>query len=116
MGKLDCVRGTAWEHETVGEGKVKHPDYRVVRAGRPHLFEVKEFADPRVKPSGRFSPCSVVVEKIKASQKQFREFKEESCALVFHNCKSIYRSTDLSAVLSAAFGEYLEMEPRDGQL
>jgi hypothetical protein len=106
------ARGTSWEHEPAVPDKAKRPDYRLQHGGRSLWFEVKEFDDPAVRPMGGFSPVPAIREKIEQARKQFKEYKNDCCGLVLHNCKSIYRSTQLEAVLSAAFGEYFRQEPR----
>jgi hypothetical protein len=104
-----------WERVPTASAK-RTPDYFIQQNGMSHWFEVKEFDDPKVRPTGGFSPCPAVAEKIKAARKQFGGFKEDCCALVLHNCTSIYRDAGVSAVLSAAFGEYLQIEPAPNPL
>jgi hypothetical protein len=88
----------------------KHPDYKIQHKNDVCLFEVKEFDEPDVKPSGGFSACPAVREKIRQARKQFKSFKDCCCALVLWNSKSIYRSVLLEAVASAAFGEYVHFD------
>jgi hypothetical protein len=92
-----------WEPER------RHPDYKVHHRGTACLFEVKEFNDPAVRSSGGYSPCPAIQEKISQARKQFRDWRGQCCALVLWNSKSIFRSVQLEAVASAAFGEYIEM-------
>ena len=106
----------SWEREPVLLGRAKHPDYLVHLEGRPCWFEVKEFMDPKVKPRGGFSPCPPIAEKINQARKQFKEYKSNCCALVLHNCTNVYRGTQVHAVLSAAFGEYVELGRSTGPL
>ena len=87
----------------------KHPDYKVQHGDISCLFEVKEFGNPAVQPSGGFSPCPPIREKIRQARKQFGQFKDDCCALVLWNSKSIFRTVLLDAVASAAFGEYVHM-------
>jgi hypothetical protein len=54
------------------------------------LFEVKEFDEPAVKPSGGFSACPAIQEKIRQAKKQFKPFKD-CCTLVLWNSETIYR-------------------------
>src|SRR5882762_10377893 len=105
-----------WEHEPIVEGKSKRPDYLVRWGGKPCWFEIKEFDDPRVKATRGFSAWPSIVEKITQARKKFKEYKAESCALVLHNCTSVFRSTLLPEVASAAFGEYIEWEPKNWEL
>src|SRR5882672_8789262 len=115
QGYLD-LHNLSWEREPVLPGKAKRPDYLVHSERGLCWFEVKEFNDPKVKPTGGFSPCPPIAEKINQARKQFKEYKNDSCALVLHNCTSVYRSTQVHAVLSAAFGEYVELERSTGPL
>lgn len=84
----------------------KQPDYKVEYDTRTCVFEVKEFDDPATKPSGGFSPCPPIREKINTASKQFKHYKNDCCALVFWNT-NFYRSVLPQTVLSAAFGEYV---------
>jgi hypothetical protein len=108
--------GVVWEREPGLPGKAKRPDYLIHSEGRPCWLEVKEFDDPEVKPKGGFSPCPPISEKISRASKQFKEYKNDCCALVLHNCQSVYRSTQVHVVLSAAFGEFTELEQNAGVL
>jgi hypothetical protein len=103
-----------WEREPVLPGKAKRPDYLVHLEKRLCWFEVKEFNDPKVKPTGGFSPCPPIAKKIEEARKQFKEYKSDCCALVLHNCTSVYRNMQVHTVLSAAFGERVELEPSTG--
>jgi hypothetical protein len=102
-------RKVTWEREPSLPGKMRHPDYLVHLEERLCWFEVKEFDEPEAKPKGSFTVCPSITEKIARARKQFREYKGDCCAVVLHNCASVYRSTRLDAVLSAAFGEYIEL-------
>jgi hypothetical protein len=70
----------AWTR--VADSGQKHPDYKVERSGVTCFFEIKEFADPAVKPSGGFSPCPAIQEKILQAKKQFKAYRQHCCALV----------------------------------
>lgn len=110
------LHGLRWEREPVLQGRTKRPDYLVHSEGRICWFEVKEFNDPKPKPTTGFSPCPPIAEKISKASKQFREYRNDCCVLVLHNCLSVYRSTEVRTVLSAAFGKYVELERNTGQL
>lgn len=88
----------------------KHPDYKVEHQGNTCLFEVKEFNDPRKKPSGGFSPCPAIKEKINQAKRQFKRYRDHCCVLVLWNSNSIYRSALPDAVASAAFGKFTLMD------
>jgi len=84
----------------------KQPDYKVEHRSRTCLFEVKEFDDPAIVPSGGFSPCPPIREKIRKAAKQFKQHRNDCCALVLWN-SNFHRSVQPQVVLSAAFGEYV---------
>jgi len=88
----------------------KQPDYKVKHGWRACVFEVKEFDDPATKPSGGFSSCPAIREKINAASKQFKNYKNDCCALVLWNT-NFYRSVLPQIVLSAAFGEIVREDP-----
>jgi hypothetical protein len=88
----------------------KYPDYKVQHREMACLFEVKEFDEPAVQPSGGFSPCPAIQKKIRRARKQFKHFKDDCCAVVLWNSKSIYRSLLLDAVAPAALGEYVRRD------
>jgi hypothetical protein len=88
----------------IAESGQKQPDYKVAHGPMTCAFEVKEFADPEIKPTGGFSPCPPIREKILAASKKFKHYRDSCCALVLWNT-SIFRSTIPEIVLSAAFGE-----------
>lgn len=88
----------------------KHPDYSVDCMGKTCLFEIKEFDDPLKKPTGGFSPCPPIREKITQARKQFKRYRNHRCVLVLWNSKSVYRSALPDAVASAAFGEFIRMD------
>jgi len=82
----------------------KQPDYKIEHRATTCVFEVKEFDDPATKPSGGFSPCPPIREKIRSAAKQFKNYRDDCCALVFWNT-NFYRSVLPQVVLSASFGE-----------
>ena len=84
----------------------KQPDYKIEHGATACVFEVKEFDDPNPEPSGGFSPCPPIREKIHTAAKQFKNYRDCCCALVFWNT-SLYRTVLPQTVLSAAFGEYV---------
>lgn len=92
----------------VADSPQKHPDYKVEHRHSTCFFEVKEFEDPAVKPSGGFSPCPAIQEKVLQAKKQFRDYRQHCCALVLWNSKSVYRSLFLDVVGSAAFGKFVD--------
>ena len=93
----------------VPEAESPRPDYAVRYEGGECLFEVKEFDDPATEPIGGFDPRSAVREKIHQARKKFGEYKDHPCAVVLWNSKSVLRDLSLRAVLSAAFGRYVEL-------
>jgi len=100
--------GFQWSRvETV---TVKHPDFSIECMGQTCLFEVKEFDEPFKKPTGVFSPCPAIREKITQARKQFKGYRDHCCILVLWNSKSVYRSALPDAVSSAAFGEFILMD------
>jgi hypothetical protein len=99
-------QGLAWTR--LQESDHKRPDYKLEHGRTTCFCEVKEFDDPLVKPVGGFSPCPAIREKITQARKQFRGCREHCCVLVLWNGKSIYRSTMLDVVASAAFGKSVE--------
>jgi hypothetical protein len=84
----------------------KQPDYRIDHNSGTCLFEVKEFDDPAVAPSGGFSPCPPIKAKIRAAAKQFKQHRSDCCTLVLWS-SNFHRSVQPQVVLSAAFGEYV---------
>jgi len=84
----------------------KQPDYRVDHNSKKCLFEVKEFDDPAIAPSGGFSPCPPIKAKIRAAAKQFKQHRNDCCTLVLWS-SNFHRSVQPQVVLSAAFGEYV---------
>ena len=96
-------------------GRRKRPDYKVEKQGKRHWFEVKELLDPETMPTGGFDPTPPYEEKIDRAREQFREFKEDCCVLVLHGCRSIFRRPMVHEIVSAAFGEFLVVEPAAGQ-
>ena len=84
----------------------KQPDYRIDHNSGTCLFEVKEFDDPAIAPSGGFSPCPPIKAKIRAAAKQFKQHRSDCCILVLWS-SNFHRSVQPHVVLSAAFGEYV---------
>ena len=100
-------QGIAWSR--VPETDQRQPDYSVQQDGTTCVFEVKEFDDPRNPPVDGFDPCPPVREKIHCSRRKFGEYKSHPCAVVLWSSKSIFRDLGLGAVLSAAFGRYIDL-------
>jgi hypothetical protein len=92
-----------FQHEPDVPNKNMRPDYLVEHSSGSVWFEVKEFDDPRPKPTAAFDPLRAIVAKIKEARKKFREFKDCCCALVLHS-KSIYRPAHVEVVLAAMLG------------
>jgi len=90
------------------ESSEKHPDYSVLHEDTNCFFEVKEFDDPLNKPTGGFSPCPAIREKITQARKQFKKYRSHPCVLVLWNSKSIYRGVFLNVVGCAAFGDFIQ--------
>lgn len=90
----------------------KQPDYAVEHRGLTCLFEVKEFNEPAIEPSGGYTPSPPIQKKIRRVREKFREYQDRPCALVLWNSKTIFRSTQPEVVLSAAFGKYVVTEPQ----
>jgi hypothetical protein len=93
----------------------RRPDYQVDLDRHAIWFEIKEFRRPKIAPRGSFDPTRPIKEKIDQARKKFKEFKDSCCVLVLHGCESIYRNPMLPSVVSAAFGEYVILEPACGQ-
>jgi hypothetical protein len=91
----------------------KTPDYRVEHRESVSVFEVKEFDNPTVIPTGPVSPCLPIQEKIHEARKKFRDYTQYCCSLVLWNSKSVFRSVYTPFVLSAAFGESIRFNPED---
>jgi len=104
-----------FDYEPELPGRKKRPDYRVEMDGNRHWFEVKELVDPEIMPTGGFDPTPPFEGKIDKARKKFKEFKGDCCILVLHGCKSIYRRPMIPEIVSAAFGEYIMLEPARGQ-
>ncbi|MBZ5489832.1 MAG: hypothetical protein LAO76_02750 [Acidobacteriia bacterium] len=99
----------------IPESSRKQPDYRITQE-LTCVFEVKEFADPKIKPVGGYNPCPPIKEKIQAASEKFKYYRNDCCALVLWNT-SIYRSAIPEIVLAAAFGEkvYMNRPPLGAQ-
>lgn len=79
--------GYPFEFERPYPGKSKKPDYSVTLGSVTYLFDVKD-ADPQATPAGFVQlddPHPEIVERIKAGQKKFREYKEFPCSVVMQN-------------------------------
>lgn len=104
--------GIDFTYEMETPSRSKRLDYGTDIRGERHWFEIKELA-PHL-PGGAFDPTSPIEQKIDDARKQFNEFKDDHCVLVLHGCKTIYAPM-IPETLAAAFGEYLWIEPRQGQ-
>jgi hypothetical protein len=93
----------------LAEASSPQPDYAVRYEGGECLFEVKEFDDPATEPIGGFDPRPPVQKKIRRAREKFGRYKDHPCAVVLWNSKSISRALSLPAVLSAAFGQYVDL-------
>jgi hypothetical protein len=109
--------GLEFAYEPDSPGRAKHPDYRVQFSGRSFWFEVKESSHAWVPETdhGQFDPTLPLRKKIDSARDKFKEFKDDCCILVLHSCSNIFIRTDISAVVAAAFGEFLTLEPPKGQ-
>jgi hypothetical protein len=95
-----------FEFEKPYPGKSKRPDYSLTMGRATYLFDVKD-ADPAVMPPGFFQldPHPEIIERIKAGQKKFKEFKEFPCCVVMQNNGSISMMVEEpTAVLGAMYG------------
>ncbi|MFZ0523941.1 MAG: hypothetical protein WAL95_23150 [Candidatus Acidiferrales bacterium] len=98
--------GYLFEFEKPYEGKSKRPDYSVTLGSGTYLFDVKD-ADPDVLPSGFFQldPHPEIIERIKAGQKKFKEFREFPCCVVMQNNGNVSAMfEEPTAVLGALYG------------
>ena len=84
----------------------KQPDYKIEHRSGICLFEVKEFDEPAIKPTGGFSPCPPIRKKIRKAAEKFKQHRDDCCSLVLWN-SNFHRSVQPEAVLSAAFGDYV---------
>lgn len=109
-------RGIQYECEPQIACKQKRPDYFVRSKGRSFRFEVKEFGYRESTPVGAYDPLPPVREKIEAARKQFREYKTDCCAVVLHACGSAFRSFHPPFVMSAAFGQFVNIESGSGTI
>lgn len=97
--------------QRVAQGQDQTPDYRITHGKAACFFEVKEFNNPEVPPVGGFSPCGPIRKKIKAAAKQLKNYRDECCAVVLWNSKTIHRTSQPEIVCSAAFGERVFRDP-----
>lgn len=94
----------------------KQPDYTAQHGEMICVFEVKEFDEPNVKPSGGFNPCPPIEKKIKRAREKFKEHRNRPCSVVLWSSKSILRDTSPMVVLSAAFGKYVDLQHQGTEL
>lgn len=100
------VVGYPFEFEKPYPGKSKRPDYSVTLSSTTCLFDVKD-ADPGVMPAGFFQldAHSEIIERIKAGQKKFKEYKEFPCCVVMQNNGNMSAMfEEPTAVLGAMYG------------
>ena len=109
-------RGIPYEREPVTPGKRKRPDYCVNSNGKSFRFEVKEFGEAQRTAPGSYDPLPPIREKIEDARKQFKEYKSDCCAVVLHACKSPFRSFHPPFVMSAAFGDRVNIEQGSGAI
>jgi hypothetical protein len=102
-------------YEPAVPSRRKRLDYEVTIGEQRCWFEVKELLEPETIPTRGFDPTPPFEEKINEVRKQFKEFKQDSCVLVLHGCKSIYRRPMTPEIVSAAFGERILLAPESGQ-
>lgn len=98
--------GYPFEFEKPYPGKRKKPDYSVTLGTTIYLFDVKD-ADPDVMSPGFFQldPHPEIIERIKAGQKKFKEFKDFPCCVVMQNNGNIsMMSEDSRVVLGVMYG------------
>lgn len=98
--------GYPFEFEKSYPGKSKRPDYSVTLGSTTYLLDVKD-ADPDGMPPGlvQLDPHPEIIERIKAGQKKFKEFKEFPCCVVMQNNGNIsMMSEEPTVVLGAMYG------------
>jgi hypothetical protein len=98
--------GYPFEFEKQYPGKKKRPDYSVVLNDVTFLFDVKD-AEEELLPPGlqQIEPHSEIIERIKAGQKKFKEFREFPCCIVLQNNGNIsMMSEEPSVVLGSMYG------------
>jgi hypothetical protein len=98
--------GYPFEFEKPYPGKSKRPDYSVTLGSATYVFDVKD-ADPDAMPPGFFQsdPHPEIIERIKAGQKKFKEFRESPCCVVMQNNGNISAMfEEPTAVLGAMYG------------
>jgi len=85
-------RRLAYLREPQSPGKRKRPDFQLIAKGRSFRFEVEEFAATHEKISGSYDPLPSIREKIEDARKQFKEYRDDCCAVVLHSCQSAVRT------------------------
>jgi len=90
-----------WEYESL-PGQ-KRPDYVIQHHTGRCIFEVKDFDDPKPRPTDGYDPSPPIQRKMRRAREQFEEYKDHCCSVVLYS-GSIYRAIYPSAVLCAAFG------------
>jgi excisionase family DNA binding protein len=80
----DNELGTA-EHEPRVAGRASRLDYRLMNAGKPLWFEVKEFGEADIGSGGAYDPYISIRNRIGKAAKQFSDYKGECCSIVFYN-------------------------------
>jgi hypothetical protein len=98
--------GYRFEFEKQYLGKNKRPDYSVALNDVVFLFDVKD-ADEELLPEGfhQIEPHSEIIERIKAGQKKFKEFREFPCCIVLQNNGNVsMMSEEPAAVLGSMYG------------
>jgi hypothetical protein len=93
--------GFSWEYEPLLGGK--RPDYLISHAGRQFVVEVEELRDPDPLPVGGHYPTTAVREALHRARKQLRGCKHLPTGVVVFS-DSVFRSTTVQTVASAAFG------------
>lgn len=98
--------GYPFEFEKPYPGKRRRPDYSVTLGSVTYLFDVKD-ADPEVMRPGFFqlNPHPEIIERIKAGQKKFKEFRDFPCCIVMQNNGNISAMfEEPSVVLGTMYG------------
>jgi hypothetical protein len=96
----------------ISESTQKEPDYRVMHTTGDCVFEVKEFDAPEIIPSGGYDPLPPIRHKIKRAIEKFEHYRKYCCGVVLWGSKSILRSAHPFGVFPAAFGQYVDREPK----
>jgi hypothetical protein len=96
----------------IPESNRRQPDYTVRHRDANCVFEVKEFDKPETTPSGGYSPLPPIRDRINRAREKFMDYRNCCCGVVLWGSKSIHRSAHPFGVFPAAFGEYVDTEPR----